>query len=67
MSFIKEWNENYPESAGVESGTLAASWFPKEPDGTESLELICKESECSLFVSLEDLKELIGKVEEYES
>lgn len=63
MSFIEEWNKEYPESAGVESRTLAASWFPKDPYGTESLELICKVSGCSLFVKLEDLKELIRKIE----
>lgn len=63
MSFIEEWNQYNPEYAGVEHESLAASWGPH---GTESLEIICKGSQCSLYVNLEDLKGLIRKVENFD-
>lgn len=66
MTFIEEWNSDIPEYTGVEHGTLAASWNPKGPYSTESLEIICKESGHSLYVSMSDLKELIRKVEQHD-
>lgn len=66
MSFIEEWNSEIPEYAGVEHGSLAASWNPNGSRGTESLEIVHKGSESFLFVSLEDLRGLIKEIDNYD-